>query len=396
LCCHGAGANTLGTGLFFIHVKHGIDNNTGIIMPKINIISISDIHIGHVKTAPSVIHENLKHYLYPELNQDADILIISGDFFDTLLDMNGDAGYHAAMVIEEIKTLCKENNILIRVLRGTFTHDRHQNRFFKIDVDQVRIDTISVEWIESLGISILYVPDDLPYDNPLEIIKEKMVESQIGKVDIASMHCYFDHLLPKEIPRKPHNCYNSDDIVKLVHGPILNGHVHKSNVYKNVITNGSFDRTAHGEEENKGFFKVVYDTDTKHTSFSFVINRKATVYKTITVGGRGISLDDFPKVISDILNNDVSSSGRIYLRVASEDKAVLESTQRYIRDNHDNIVFSAKSLTDEPERNVVDHLPTIAELPSITKDTLPSMIVAFAKDKLNKTITEQMVLEELK
>ena len=99
-------------------------------MSEINIVSGSDFHVGHTKTTPDVMHANMKKYLYPALTPEVDLFIISGDFFDTLLDMNGIAGYTAARIIQEIKDICFKNKILLRITRGTFTHDRHQNQFF--------------------------------------------------------------------------------------------------------------------------------------------------------------------------------------------------------------------------------------------------------------------------
>lgn len=375
-------------------------------MSIIKSISISDIHIGHTKTKPSVIHANLTKYLYPQLTIDVDILIISGDFFDALLDMNGNAGFIAATIIDEIKTICRTNGIYIRVLRGTFTHDRYQNQFFNVRNSDERIgkdlavrvfNSITVEWIEELSISVLYVPDDLPHEDPLIAIRECIRDSSYNKVDMASMHCYFDHLLPAGIPRKPHNCYDANDIIELVHGPVFNGHIHHKCVHKTIFTNGSFDRLAHGEEGQKGYFKVEYDTESKSVTYDFIVNEGATIYKSIILGHGDHNIDDFPNLVNEILETSKSSSDIYYIRVVSDNSEVKKAAHEYITSNFENVFFSAKQFSKTNDSKDGDiHIPTIEELPTITEDTLPSMVVEFAKVKLGKTITEEVVRKELK
>lgn len=374
-------------------------------MSKINIISISDIHIGHTKTRPEVIQTNLRKYLYCNLTDDIDILIISGDFFDTLLDMNGDAGFIAAQTISEIKELCLNHKIYLRVLRGTFTHDRHQNQFFTVDTDVPRIgkdlsvrvfNNISIEWIEELGVSILYVPDDLAHENPLSAIKQCVLDSPYDKVDIASMHCYFDHLLPRGIPRKPHNCYSPDDIIPLVYGPILNGHIHNSCVHKTIFTNGSFDRLNHSEEEDKGYFKIQYDTSDHKVSYDFITNRGAVLYKSVIVGHDSMTLDEFPTWVNKIIDSNISPSKVCYVRVISDDRNIREAAHKYVTSTFDNVYYSCKKFTTKDDESIKEHPPTVEELPTITEDTLPSMVVEYVKDKHNVILTEKQVMSEFK
>jgi len=393
------------TLVFFKVIHSSYKKKWRVKLSILNIISASDFHIGHSKTSADVMHSNLKKYLYPQLTEDIDLFIISGDFFHTLLDMNSESGYRAALIIEELKKICFKNKIFLRVLRGTFTHDRHQNQFFNIETNEKRIgkdlavrvfSQLKIEWIEELGISVLYVPDDLPYDEPLTQIIECISESPYDKVDIASMHCYFDHLLPRGIPRRPHNCYDADTISKYVNGPILNGHIHTKCVYKKIVTNGSFDRTAHGEEEDKGFFKLIYDTNSKEVIFDFIVNEGATLFKSIYLDNTKVTLDEFPNIVKDILNNNKSSSDRVFLRVVSDDSSIRESAHKFINTTYDNIVYSSKKLSNVSEEDSEGHIPSIEELPSITEDTLPSMVVDFIKHKMNMTISVDEVMKELK
>ena len=56
--------------------------------------------------------------------------MFGGDFFDSALTMNSDSGLYAAMIIDEVIGLAKQYKVFVRVITGTFFHDRHQNRFF--------------------------------------------------------------------------------------------------------------------------------------------------------------------------------------------------------------------------------------------------------------------------
>ncbi len=83
---------------------------------------LTDIHIGNPKVYLDRITESLHKYAYPELIT-SQLILLGGDFFDCLLNINSDAGIRAIYIIDELIELCLSKNIYLRVLRGTFSHE---------------------------------------------------------------------------------------------------------------------------------------------------------------------------------------------------------------------------------------------------------------------------------
>ena len=375
-------------------------------MIKLNGASISDIHVGHKKVTADVMHMSLKKSLYPRLmTGELDVLYIGGDFFDTLLDMNGLAGYHAAAIIRELIDLAWEYKFFIRVLRGTFSHDRLQNQFFLLaDASEMvdnnakaseprmlkgdplvrYFDSITIEYMKTYDIHVLYVPDDLPYEDATPVIKKIIAEHQLDKVDIAVVHSYFRHLLPHGMPHVPNNTYDAEVFSDMVKGVVLNGHVHKSCVFHKVITNGSFERLNHGEEEAKGFFCFEYDKENEKCTHEFVENIHASIFRDINLSKYRTEregLEAYTSWLTNLLQNDNSSCHRVHVRVISDDLILRQAIIAYTKSNYDNVLITGKSLVtyDIPEEEVITHT---ADLPNITEDNLPVMI----SDHLFKTI----------
>lgn len=254
---------------------------------KIKILSVSDVHLGSKRNKTSKIISNFKKYILNEQNRDIDILVIVGDFYDGLLDLKSQEGYDIDFLIYLILTYCKNNNIILRILEGTPSHDWTQpERFIKLnkilgyeDLNIKYIDNVTVEYIDSFDIHVLYVPDEIQPtpEKTLELVKESMMSKGLDKVDFAFMHGQFEYQLPSHIlniPRHSSNVYL--DIVKYF---IFIGHIHTHSVNDRIIAQGSFDRLSHGEEEPKGY--VLAEVSSNNAEFSFIENKDARIYKTV-------------------------------------------------------------------------------------------------------------------
>src|SRR6185312_12375018 len=92
----------------------------------------SDFHSGHPKNPMARLAANLKA-AFPDNEETAalDILFIAGDFFDGLMISDSDAYFEAADLIVYLLRLCAKRDIVLRVLRGTPSHDYNQNRLFE-------------------------------------------------------------------------------------------------------------------------------------------------------------------------------------------------------------------------------------------------------------------------
>lgn len=243
---------------------------------------ISDIHFGHRINKVSNIGNNLKMFLmdYKKILEDIDTLFIAGDLFDTFLPNYSNTYLTAINYIIEIIQYCRDNKIRLRILEGTPSHDWKQAKsIFKIikdlnfDIDFKYIDDL---YIEKIGNKyVLYIPDEYKetgeetYKDVLKLLRKNNLE----KVDIGIFHGSFKYQLPIDLKCS----FIEEDFIKIVKEYIHIGHIHSYSTYKNIIANGSFDRLAHGEEEDKG--GVIVDLD--NHSFLFLVNKRSMIFKTL-------------------------------------------------------------------------------------------------------------------
>jgi len=342
---------------------------------------ISDLHTGHPQVPAVNLREALIRWCYPRL-KGIEILFISGDFFDVLLDLNSKAGYCAGMIINDLKQLAYSEHFYIRVLRGTFKHDRHQNHFFLTDQDPGLngsplvsvIDTPSVEYISSLNINILYLPDEMPGDI-YDTIENLASVNHIDKFDFIINHGYFEHLLPRGIPSMPKNTLNQQRINKYVKGCVFNGHVHSTSVYHNVVNVGSFERLCHGEEESKGFY--LFDYDYHKVKLEFVENKSATWFKTFKYNEK-TTLDGF---ITWITQQGLDPERAYHLRLYGENLNIKAELESYVRQVYPFVLVSICDLSTV-KQNVSTTTFVMEELPPVTEANLAETIYEHIEHKL--------------
>lgn len=254
---------------------------------EIKLLAVSDIHFGSKRNKTSKIISNFKKYILNEQNKNLDILVIVGDFYDGLLDLKSQEGYEIDYLIYLILTYCKLNEITLRVLEGTPSHDWTQpERFIKLnnilgykDLDIKYVDNVTVEYMEKFDIHVLYVPDEIQPtpEKTLALVKETMMSKGLDKVDLAFMHGQFEYQLPAHIKNIPR--HSSAEYLGLVKSFIFVGHIHTHSVFERIIAQGSFDRLSHGEEEPKGF--VIANITNNTSEFFFIENKDAKIYKTV-------------------------------------------------------------------------------------------------------------------
>ena len=311
---------------------------------SIKAIHTSDWHFfhRHVPTSETIL--SIRKYIIPRIRE-VDILFVPGDVFEGKVSLN-DADVQ--LVIElfvDIFIECYTYNTIFRVVRGTFSHDNHQNRLFtslfkklNIPVDFKLIENITVEIIEKLNTSILYLPDNLPFHTKVEVfqhIQTLFTANNISAVDYVVMHGEFEHA--GFIGEKHHNAYSYDDFKKICTGLILSGHIHKPNRFNNIIYAGSLNRLAHNEEEAKGFWMI------SGKDSEFIENKEATRF--VTVDYRENS------DLDDILNKhkalcDSFDASRVaFVRVLITDTHIKQALFKYHSASYSNIHLTFKRTT---------------------------------------------------
>lgn len=258
---------------------------------SIKYITMSDLHLGHPNNSTENIVSNLRYFFQSnyKIIKTLDIIFIAGDIFHKLLSSNSIDMELANEWLTELVMICKLNNIKLRILEGTPSHDWRQAKIVynilaksKLDVDFKYITTLHIEKMDDLGLSILYVPDEYKHDasETYKDVIKLMKQNNLTQVDIAIMHGAFNYQLPVKLK----SSHNEADYLSIVKYYISVGHIHTPSVFDRILAQGSFDRTAQSEEEDKGCMLITISKDNKK-EYVFLKNTRAMEFKTLRYPG---------------------------------------------------------------------------------------------------------------
>ena len=371
-------------------------------MKEIGILNISDIHLGHNKNYAIDIVNNLLTMILENMKlikKYVKLLVLTGDEFDRLLTMMNNDSRIIMSFFMKLAAICKQNNIIIRCIEGTNSHSYGQMKIIEtaikqsnIEVDFVYFSELAIEYIPSLDLNILYIPDELNGNNASKTIKqvrELLKAKQLSKVDVALMHGAFNHQLPATLESN----HIEKDYIEIVRHFILIGHCHKHSVYKlktddaMIIAAGSPDRMCHSEEEDKGIvFALINKDNPKENSYRFLVNKYAKTFLTIKVEN-----DDFQELIKSASKTLKSLRPDSHVRFAvDENNKVIKNNIIDLKKMFPKINFTEDKITKEAI-SIFNHKITKVkniESFSITKDNIIQLI----NDKIKDDITG----EELK
>lgn len=248
---------------------------------------ISDIHLGHRKNrTKDMVAALIAAFPHNEDTAKLDLIVLAGDVFDRLITVPEVDTAEILVWINQLLSTCAKYNIVLRVLEGTPSHEWFQSSMFEtvlkitgLPVDYAYAKTLSIEHIQSLGINVLYVPDewDTSTEKTLDQVKELLKLKELDQVDYAFMHGNFNYQLPVHMKKTPR--HDEEAYLAIVKHYIFIGHIHVHTNYKRIIAQGSFGRISHGEEAPKGHARSIVTDDS--SQWYFVENKLARVYKTV-------------------------------------------------------------------------------------------------------------------
>ncbi len=360
-------------------------------MNEIGILNISDIHLGHNKNHTTDIVNNLLTMILENMKlikKYVKLLVLTGDEFDRLLTMMNNDSRIIMSFFMKLAAICKANNIIIRCIEGTNSHSYGQMKIIEtaiknsnMDVDFVYYSDLAIEYIPSLDLNVLYIPDELNGNNAaktLKQVKELLKSKHLEQVDIALMHGAFNYQLPATLESN----HSEKEYLAIVKHFIFIGHVHKHSAFKKILAAGSPDRMAHGEEEDKGIvFALINKSNPKMNSYKFLVNKYAKTFLTI-------------KVINDDFKELITTASKILksLRPDSHVKFEVDEKNNVIKNNiielkkmFPKINFTEDKITKEAitifnhKITKVKHIESF----SITKDNIIQLINDKVKDKVN-------------
>lgn len=353
----------------------------------IKYLTISDIHLGHKRTKTSFIVRNLDTYFdnYKATSQftDMDIIFIAGDLFDALLDTSGEDIHEVILWLERLMRFCSRFNIKLRILEGTPSHDWKQSKLSETvynvvnqPVDFKYIDTLHIEHIEDLDLKILYIPDewtssvDLTYSQ----VEQTMRDLNITEVDIGIMHGMFGYQL-KNVPASIQK-HDEGKYLSIVKYYINIGHVHNYSHYERIIAQGSFDRLGHGEEEAKGGVVCTLDP-VNGNSFSFIQNKEAKIYKTITLRYKDTdnSVNQIAKAVKNIPNDS-------YVRIIANKDHPL-----YIAFDDVKLMYPMYNFSKKSKEDIEDDYELIANVTTLDSEYTP---ITISKDNVVQLLEDEI------
>lgn len=348
----------------------------------IKIAVVSDIHLFHPRTPTTEIINNLDKYLTNDkVFSEIDILFLAGDVFDEQNEF-GDIDI-ANVEYWVARTLClaQKHQVKIRVLEGTPSHDRGQSKVFvtvnnihkQNDIENWNVDIkyvtkLDIEKIPEWDLNILYVPDEWRNDvkTTLSEVFTLLSENNLKSVDIGIVHGMFDYQCP-EIT-KTSKKHSVDEYMKIVDGPIWVGHVHKYSNYKRIFAQGSFDRLAQGEEDDKGYLRCTLFKDLQY-EMTFVINENAKTYKTIKCVSGDIEKD--LKKIDTVLSKLKDGS---FIRIETKPSMAIAQAINTLKTSYPTFKWDLllkDTTTNKPKVLVNDYVYTPI---IISETTLPELM----------------------
>jgi len=306
-----------------------------------NLISVSDIHLGARHTPLDVIINNLgrEFITNTKLLKSTDIMVLVGDVFDKELHLSeSEKVSDIKIMIARLLKACKKHDVMLRVLDGTKSHDRNQSFLFEtineiaeIGCDVKYITDIHIEHIEKFGVDFLYVPDEIrpTCDLICDGIEEVLLSKGLTQVDYGFTHGMYEFQTP---PIEKIDHLKSERVSKYVRYFIFNGHIHQSSHVGKILTNGSFDRIHHGEEDPKGYWTMSTSCKGTEHDFVFVINEKAHCFKTISI--RDKSLDEIKELFKFIEDLPLRSNIRVEAYKGDENLQYVKTLQsQYLKIN---------------------------------------------------------------
>jgi hypothetical protein len=358
----------------------------------LSVASVSDIHLGHMKTSTLHITTNLgRAFPDKESTHKLDIIFFGGDLFDRLLSLNQPDVPQILEWAGHFITMCEKHQIHLVFMEGTPSHDWGQTRLLDVlkrlgfgNKYFHYVTDLSVVHFDDLDIDVLFVPDEwkqLEPDDTWKEVRARLLEKNLEKVDFTILHGTFDFQLPEHVKAPRHTLERYQSITR---HRIYGAHIHQASSRGILRVNGSFDRLAHGEEEHKGHWRTRFK-DGVVVEEKFHINTHAKIYKTLDCIGL-----DIDKAL-DYLASQVSlvpDDSHIRVRAAKSDPIV--TSFDVLRKRYPSIHWSSKVTEDEVAQKTlfVDQRAAFAQV-QITPDNISELL----REKLAYLTQDPVLLE---
>ena len=248
---------------------------------------LADVHFGAMP-AEKLYEELEKGFLkYLKSLKILNYVVLAGDLFDGRLNLNSAHTKYMFIFLKKLMEICVDKNCKLRILKGTLSHDNDQLNVLKLfsnfNVDFKIIETVTSEDLFH-DMKVLYIPEE--YIDNGDYYKEYFNT----EYDMIFGHGMFSEVAfmgknqTSEITMKKAPIFKSEDILNISKGPVVFGHIHKSQCIKDRIYYvGSYSRWVYGEEDPKGFMMCAYTPETSNYEIEFIENKNAPLYNSLII-----------------------------------------------------------------------------------------------------------------
>lgn len=277
---------------------------------KYNIITIADIHWGVIQPKEQLkslefVFETIQEMIKNDLR--IDLIVVLGDYFDTRLVMDNEDGIYALQWFHKLYSICKENQIQLRLVQGTSSHDNDQLQTFmelqeNNDWFKIFFTTTVEETLKDL--TCCYCPDETIETNDYESIH---MDDIFLMKDLGFFHGSFDLVYGDLLSIKPELMKANNVMYRYslwdpqIRGPLIAGHWHDGKQYSDLYYCGSPFRWVFDENEPKGLIFIQYDTEAYSYYIQRILNPLCATYLTYEIYTNLYQTkEDYISIIKDI------------------------------------------------------------------------------------------------
>lgn len=323
------------------------------------IAAIADVHIGNKAISWKEYKHQLKKGVIEKLEQMTflDMIVLCGDTLHCQVSMNSDYASVFFWFIGKIVKIAKKKNSVVRVIKGTRSHDLDQLdtiKFYEDDaeVDFKVIDDYMIETID--GLNYAYIAENYIDQSPNDYY------SEIFSKPKNYFDMIFGHLTIEQtqfVEQNSENLNTQAPIFRLkdfykVANLIVCGHIHTPmNFNDRFFYVGSTLRTCHGEEHDKGWNVITYLPKEKLYRIDKIVNKYTFNFNTLELTNRFIEKNDVDHIVEYVENFiEKHKVDRLSLKVTCIDKeettVKIEMLKKYFAKNQ-NITTQFKVLSEK-------------------------------------------------
>ena len=384
---------------------------------KLVIHAIADIHFGSSYNSEKLYDELHSEFIDKINFEVTDLIVFSGDYFQKVLSLNKKDGHFAMRFFYEIYQLTQEHDIYLRIIQGTEGHDLEQLNNFSVyeykskELSFAKGDELSIEkrlfriirtveeeelYFEDVDepLYILYLPEEYPED---QYSYYKKFYNNEYFYDIIFGHgtfkftAFLNQKLESEKDVHSSVVFDEEFLSKIVEGPIIFGHIHSPQQWKNkIFYTSSFSRWAFGEEKDKGSLKIkIPIEDRGNYEVERIKNERTLSYSTVDV-----------KVFEEMTHSEVIP----YIDALKEkfdkvrfmgkfDDPVIGRIIHGTYSNESNVKMASQVITKEKIKDKVETKYSFLTNHSLS---IPQIIQKFIKLEYNKEIGKERIAEIIK